>query len=45
MEVKIFKCFIASPNDTQAERDLCDEVFKQLNETLGQQLNFRIESK
>ena len=45
MEVKIFKCFIASPSDTQAERDLCDEVFKQLNETLGQQLNFRIESK
>jgi len=45
MNVKIYKCFIASPGDTSLERDICDEVFKELNETLGQQLEFRIESK
>jgi len=45
MEVNIYKCVIASPDDTVLERDICDEVFKEINETLGQQLEFRIESK
>lgn len=42
---KIYKCFIASPSDTQDERDICDDVFAKLNETIGQHLGFRIESK
>lgn len=45
MKANIYKCFIASPSDTQKERDLCDTVFKEINDTLGQQLNFRIESR
>jgi len=45
MNVEIYKCFIASPSDTSEERALCDKVFEDINNTLGQQLNFRIESK
>jgi hypothetical protein len=45
MNVEIYKCFIASPSDTTEERELCDKVFEEINNTLGQQLNFRIESK
>lgn len=45
MQAKIFKCFIASPGDTTAERGICDEVFNTINTTIGQSLNFRIESK
>lgn len=44
MPVEIFKCFIASPNDTQAERDACDKVFAEINSSLGELLNFRVES-
>ena len=45
MNVEIYKCFIASPSDTTEERELCDKVFEEINSTLGQQLNFRVESK
>ncbi|VVO43249.1 hypothetical protein [Pseudomonas fluorescens] len=45
MQAKIFKCFIASPGDTAEEREICDEVFNTINTTIGQHLNFRIESK
>jgi hypothetical protein len=45
MNVKIFKCFIASPGDTAEERKICDEVFDTINKTIGQNYNFRIESK
>lgn len=45
MQARIFKCFIASPGDTIAEREICDQVFAKLNSTIGQFLNFRIESK
>lgn len=45
MTVRIYKCFIASPNDTQKEREICDKVFLKINKTIGEQLNFRIESK
>ena len=45
MNVEIYKCFIASPSDTAKERELCDKVFEEINNTLGQQLSFRIESK
>ncbi len=44
-EVKIYKCFIASPGDTQIEREICDRVFSDINETQGKQCGFRIESK
>ena len=42
--VKIYKCFIASPGDVQKERDVCDEVFSEINKTLGDKLKFRVES-
>lgn len=45
MQARIFKCFIASPGDTTTEREICDEVFNTINTTIGQSLNFRIESK
>ena len=45
MEVVIYKCFIASPSDTQEERDICDKVFLEINKSLGEHLGFRIESK
>lgn len=45
MEVVIYKCFIASPSDTQEERDVCDKVFLEINKSLGELLSFRIESK
>ena len=44
MNAKIYKCFIASPSDTQDERQACDEVFSQINASLGEHHNFRIES-
>ena len=45
MAVEIYKCFVASPSDTQTKRDLIEDVFKDINQTLGEQLSFRIESK
>lgn len=44
MSVEIYKCFVASPNDTTAEREACDRVFNELNAGIGKHLNFRIES-
>lgn len=44
MIAKIYKCFIASPSDTKAERDACDVVFASINSTLGEKFGFRIES-
>ncbi len=44
MEAEIYKCFIASPSDTQKEREICDEVFEQINQTLGDLHHFRVES-
>lgn len=45
MDVKIFKCFIASPSDTSEERAIVETVFSDINKMLGEELNFRIESK
>ena len=45
MTTSIYKCFVASPGDTVKEREACEEVFNKINTTLGEQLNFRIESK
>jgi hypothetical protein len=44
-KARIYKCFIASPSDTFEERGICDRVFKEINETQGEQFDFRIESK
>jgi hypothetical protein len=44
MEVKIIKCFVASPGDTKAERDSIDLVFQDVNRTLGDTYSFRLES-
>lgn len=44
MNVKIFKAFIASPSDTNSEREICDKVFNEINSSLGTIYNFRLES-
>jgi hypothetical protein len=44
MEVTIYKCFIGSPSDTSDERKFCKEVFDQINRTIGEKFNFRLES-
>jgi hypothetical protein len=44
MIVRIFKCFIGSPGDTIKERQYCKEVFCEINKTIGEKFNFRIES-
>ncbi|MCX6195229.1 MAG: hypothetical protein NTY55_01085 [Flavobacteriia bacterium] len=44
MEVKIYKAFIASPSDTNIERNLCDKIFDEINSGLGDIYKFRIES-
>lgn len=42
---KIYKCFIGSPSDTNRERKICDKVFEEINRSLGEGYDFRIESK
>ncbi|GHS98585.1 hypothetical protein FACS189421_07450 [Bacteroidia bacterium] len=44
MDMKIYRCFIASPSDTNNERNICDKVFDEINKILGKEHNFRIES-
>lgn len=44
MEVKIHKAFIASPSDTNLEREICEKIFEEINSGLGNLFNFRIES-
>lgn len=44
MGIKIYKAFIASPSDTNCERDVCEKVFEEINSGLGNIYNFRIES-
>jgi hypothetical protein len=41
---RIYKCFIASPGDTFAERELCDKIFQEINRGIGNKFNFRIEA-
>lgn len=43
--IKVYKCFIGSPSDTYREREICDKVFEEINNTIGESMNFRIESK
>ncbi|MBR6198228.1 MAG: hypothetical protein IKQ72_11590 [Bacteroidaceae bacterium] len=42
--VKDYKCFIASPGDTKEERDLCEEVFNEINNGIGKNLGFQLSS-
>lgn len=44
MEKKIYTIFIASPSDTNLEREICDKVFEEINVGLGEIYQFRIES-
>jgi hypothetical protein len=44
MNTTIYKCFIASPSDTEKERKICDKVFDEINKNLGEVYKFRIES-
>ncbi len=43
-KIELYKCFIASPSDTSKEREACDEVFNEINKTIGDKFKFRIES-
>lgn len=44
MDTRIIKCFIASPSDVQTERNACDEVVETINRSLGDSLNFHLET-
>jgi hypothetical protein len=41
--MEIIKCFIASPSDTNNERQICDKVLDELNKSLGDIYQFRLE--
>lgn len=41
---RIFRCFIASPGDTAAERELCDKVIEDINTSMGSYFGFRLET-
>ena len=45
MEKKIFKCLVASPSDTKAERESCVKVFEELNKGIGERFGFVIEKR
>ena len=45
MEKKIFKCLVASPGDTKAERESCVKVFEELNKGIGESFGFVIEKR
>ena len=42
--IELIKCLIASPADVAKERDICEEVFNELNHETGDILGFRLES-
>lgn len=44
MNVKIYKIFVGSPSDTQTEREYCKDIFKEINNSIGEKFNFRLES-
>lgn len=41
----LVRIFIASPSDVQKERDIVDAVVKELNTTIGDTYNVRLETK
>lgn len=45
MEKKIYKCLVASPGDTKAERESCIKVFEELNKGIGDKFGFVIEKR
>lgn len=45
MDKKIFKCLIASPGDTKEERELCINIFEELNKGIGESFGFVIEKR
>ena len=38
------KCFIASPGDVSEEREACEKVFEDINNSLGKILGFKLSS-
>lgn len=44
MDVKVIKCFIASPSDVMEERKACDEVVESINKSLGDSFGIRLET-
>lgn len=45
MEKKIYKCLVASPGDTKAEREICMNIFEELNKGIGESFGFVIERR
>jgi len=45
MEKKIFKCLVASPGDTKAERESCIKVFEEINKGIGDRFGFVLEKR
>ena len=41
---RVYKCFIASPSDTTQERNACEEVFADINNTLCPAYNIHLKS-
>lgn len=44
MTTEIHKCFIASPGDTIKEREICTKIINEINRSIGQSYNFRIDT-
>lgn len=44
MTTKTYKCLIASPSDTKKERIICEKVFTEINNSIGERFDFRLES-
>lgn len=42
--IREFVCFIASPSDTKEERDACDDVFEEINNSTGKILGIHLSS-
>jgi len=45
MNKKTVKCLVASPGDTQSERESCIKVFEELNQSIGDTYGFIIEKR
>ncbi|MGB0888412.1 MAG: hypothetical protein ACPGSL_09835, partial [Vicingaceae bacterium] len=44
MTAQIHNCFIASPSDTIKEREICTKIINEINRSIGQSYNFRIDT-
>jgi len=45
MEKRVFKCLVASPGDTNGEREICIKIFNEINKSIGEQFGFIIEKR